>query len=143
MEGPQKKYLHAFVTDKSTPADAKTAAAPNQEEEEDDCPFCVFMKAGPCGQAFKDWEKCVDEAHKGEQDIVAKCTGPTRALKECMEANTEYYAPVLETDDTKEALDAEKGERSEAEGGKSKEDARKAEVRGFANRISFRSPSGW
>jgi hypothetical protein len=91
------------------------------------------MKAGPCGQAFKDWEKCVDEAHKGEQDIVAKCTGPTRALKECMEANTEYYAPVLETDDTKEALDAEKEERSEAVGGKSKEDAREAEVRGFAN----------
>lgn len=81
------------------------------------------MKAGPCGQAFRDWEKCVDDAHKDEADIVEKCTGPTRALKECMEANPAYYAPVLNADDLEGEPVVEKP------AGVKKGGVRKAEVR--------------
>ena len=102
---------------------------PPAEEDADDCPFCAFMKAGPCGQAFRDWEKCVDTANKDEEDIVTKCTGPTRALKECMEANPEYYAPVLDADDAKEEGELAAEKPAGGEGSARKEAARKAEVR--------------
>ena len=67
------------------------------EEEEESCPFCKFMKAGPCGKQFSSWEKCVDEAEAAERDIVSDCKTHTQAMTICMEANTDYYSPVLET----------------------------------------------
>lgn len=76
----------------------------------------------------------MDTANKDEEDIVSKCTGPTRALKECMEANPEYYAPVLDADDATEegAPAAEKAAGGEAKA--RKEGARKAEVRSSVKR---------
>ena len=40
----------------------------------------------------------------GGGGFVESCLEPTRALKECMEANPEYYAPMLEAE--AEALEA-------------------------------------
>ena len=55
------------------------------------------MKAGPCGAVFSAWEACVDEHRDGGADaFVESCMAQTRGLRECMEANPEYYGPLLE-----------------------------------------------
>lgn len=43
----------------------------------------------------QEWEKCVDKAREKEQDFVDSCLDKTKALKECLEAHPDYYAPVL------------------------------------------------
>ncbi|GAA0149278.1 hypothetical protein LIER_36897 [Lithospermum erythrorhizon] len=69
-----------------------------EEEEEGECGFCLFMKAGGCRETFIDWEKCVDEGEKNKEDIVEKCHNVTKALKQCMEANPQHYGPILEAE---------------------------------------------
>lgn len=66
-----------------------------EEEEEGECGFCLFMKAGGCKDSFVDWEKCIEEAEKNKEDIVEKCFEVTGALKKCMEAHADYYDPIL------------------------------------------------
>ncbi|KAJ7518771.1 hypothetical protein O6H91_20G007700 [Diphasiastrum complanatum] len=57
------------------------------------------MKAGPCGDTFARWEKCVEQGEKEEGgDIVTKCWPVTQLLKTCMEANAEYYGVVIEAE---------------------------------------------
>ncbi|KAK4423721.1 hypothetical protein Salat_1955000 [Sesamum alatum] len=68
------------------------------EEEEGECGFCLFMKGGGCKDAFIDWEKCVEEGEKNNEDIVEKCFQATAALKKCMEAHSDYYAPLLQAE---------------------------------------------
>ncbi|KAL8052480.1 hypothetical protein ABFX02_05G007300 [Erythranthe guttata] len=58
------------------------------------------MKSGGCKEAFTEWEKCVDEGEKKKENIVDKCFRATSALKKCMEAHTDYYAPVLQAEKT-------------------------------------------
>lgn len=71
----------------------------NEEgEEEGECGFCLFMKAGGCKDTFTDWEKCVDDGEKKKEDIVEKCFQATAALKKCMEAHSDYYAPLLQAE---------------------------------------------
>ncbi|GER43768.1 GCK domain-containing protein [Striga asiatica] len=69
-----------------------------EEEEEGECGFCLFMKGGGCKEAFTDWEKCVEEGEKNKEDIVEKCFQVTAALKSCMEAHSDYYAPLLQAE---------------------------------------------
>ncbi|KAG9152854.1 hypothetical protein Leryth_012475 [Lithospermum erythrorhizon] len=66
-----------------------------EEEEESECGFCLFMKAGGCRDQFIEWEKCVEEGEKNQEDIVDKCHSVTKALKDCMEANPDHYGPIL------------------------------------------------
>ncbi|KAI8022537.1 hypothetical protein LOK49_LG03G00705 [Camellia lanceoleosa] len=66
-----------------------------EEEEEGECGFCLFMKGGGCRDNFVAWEKCIEEAEKKKEDIVDKCFEVTGALKKCMEAHPDYYAPIL------------------------------------------------
>mmetsp|Transcript_19064 Transcript_19064/g.22786 ORF Transcript_19064/g.22786 Transcript_19064/m.22786 type:complete len:177 (+) Transcript_19064:106-636(+) len=75
-----------------------TKEGEEEEEEEETCGFCKFMKAGPCGTIFKDWEKCVDAARENGEDFASNCVEPTKNLKECMENNADYYGPILEID---------------------------------------------
>ena len=71
------------------------------------------MKAGPCGTVFVAWEACVDTHREAGGDFVESCLPQTRGLKECMEANPEYYGPLLERDgDDKD--DKDEGEEEEA-----------------------------
>ncbi|MED6180292.1 hypothetical protein PIB30_008788 [Stylosanthes scabra] len=65
------------------------------EEEEGECGFCLYMKGGGCRESFTQWEKCIDEAEKNKEDIVEKCVNVTAALKQCMEAHSGYYEPIL------------------------------------------------
>ena len=75
------------------------------------CAFCVFMESGPCGEEFKVWEDCVDRIRSAEEarearaksgkelegdeeggeDFVTACGEYTLKLKECVDANPEYY----------------------------------------------------
>ncbi|KAL1556669.1 hypothetical protein AAHA92_12260 [Salvia divinorum] len=71
------------------------------EDEEGECGFCLFRKAGGCRETFTDWEKCVEEGEKNKEDIVEKYVQATSALRKCMEAHSDYYAPLL---DAKEAV---------------------------------------
>ncbi|KAL7148948.1 hypothetical protein ABFS83_05G007400 [Erythranthe nasuta] len=73
-----------------------------EEEEEGECGFCLFMKSGGCKQAFTEWEKCVDEGEKKKENVAEKCFQATSDLKKCMEAHTDYYAPVLQAEKTAE-----------------------------------------
>jgi len=63
------------------------------------------MKGGPCGTIFAAWEVCVDAHREGGSDFVAACMPHTRSLKECMEANPEYYSELSEEEGVAEAAE--------------------------------------
>ncbi|KAI3516516.1 hypothetical protein L1887_15434 [Cichorium endivia] len=88
-----------------------------EEEEEGECGFCLFMKGGECRETFINWEKCVEEGEKNDEDIVNKCFEVTSALKKCMEANPDYYGVILQAEKDAEQevnnkLDQEKEEHA-------------------------------
>ncbi|KAH0759685.1 hypothetical protein KY290_023178 [Solanum tuberosum] len=74
-----------------------------EEEEEEECGFCLFMKEGGCRDPFIDWEKCVEQGEKNNEDIAEKCFEVTSALQKCMEAHSDYYAPILQVEKDVEA----------------------------------------
>ncbi|PWA55179.1 GCK-like protein [Artemisia annua] len=90
-----------------------------EEEEEGECPFCAYMKGGECRETFINWEKCVEEA--GDEDIVEKCTQVTMALTKCMEANQDYYAPILQAEKMVEQQALNQLEQEKAENAKEEE----------------------
>ncbi|PRQ19445.1 hypothetical protein RchiOBHm_Chr7g0217291 [Rosa chinensis] len=61
------------------------------EEEKGECGFCLFMKAGPCGERFTAWEQCVKESEKNKDYAAAKCVEVFKTLDECMKENQAYY----------------------------------------------------
>lgn len=87
--------------------------------EEEECGFCLFMKAGPCGKRFAAWEACVDNADTVSSKIVEKCAQMTHFLKDCMVSYPEYYGPVLQAekamDEQAELEGAQGGEQVQAE----------------------------
>ncbi|KAL2542927.1 Uncharacterized protein Adt_03905 [Abeliophyllum distichum] len=94
-----------------------------EEEEEGECGFCLFMKGGGCKDTFIEWEKCIEEGEKNKQDIVEKCFQATAALKKCMEAHADYYAPILQAEKAAEEEAAKELEKEkEKERLSSKED---------------------
>lgn len=80
------------------PKNKEDGDAEKEEEEEGECGFCLFMKGGGCKETFVEWEKCIEEAEKKEEDVVQKCFQVTTALKKCMEAHSDYYAPILQAE---------------------------------------------
>ncbi|KAI3733667.1 hypothetical protein L6452_13117 [Arctium lappa] len=69
-----------------------------EDQEEGECGFCLFMKGGECRETFINWEKCVEEGEKNNEDIVNKCFDATSALKKCMEAHPDYYGVILQAE---------------------------------------------
>lgn len=63
-----------------------------------ECGFCVFMRAGPCGQAFTNWETCLDTCKRKNQDFIEHCGPETLVLRDCVDAHPDYYA-VLGNDE--------------------------------------------
>jgi hypothetical protein len=78
-------------------------ARDEDEEEEETCGFCKYMKGGSCRAAFAAWEACVDAAKARDEDFVETCFETTSALRECMLRDPEYYGPMT----------GEEGERAE------------------------------
>lgn len=93
-----------------------------QEEEEGECPFCLFMKGGGCRGQFIAWENCVEEAEAKKEDVVEKCYKVTSLLKECMDLHSDYYEPVLRAERAMdEEIAAEMKERESQETAHAKE----------------------
>ncbi|CAM6098481.1 unnamed protein product [Calypogeia fissa] len=97
--------------------DAEERSGQDEEEEEEECGFCIFMKGGPCGEQFKQWQNCVEGAEKSEKDIVEQCAQMTTLLKVCMEANPQYYGPVLDAEKAMQA-DIDSAEQTRMDGAK-------------------------
>ncbi|KAI3763645.1 hypothetical protein L2E82_13639 [Cichorium intybus] len=95
---------HPKTLDPPNPDQESTDPSPTLEtedhegEEEGECGFCLFMKGGACKEVFINWEKCIEEGEKNNEDIVDKCFEATSALKKCMEANPDYYGPILQAE---------------------------------------------
>eukprot|EP00887_Chlorella_sp_A99_P000973 scaffold5.g973.t1 len=71
-----------------------------EDDENETCGFCKFMKGGACRHAFIDWSKCVDsEREAGHEDFAEHCADVTLALRECMLSNRDYYGPLLEEEE--------------------------------------------
>jgi len=49
------------------------------------------MRAGPCGEVFTAWEKCVEDHRSRDEDFAKGCVPATRALTECMSEHKDYY----------------------------------------------------
>ncbi|WKA09730.1 hypothetical protein VitviT2T_027350 [Vitis vinifera] len=97
-----------------------------EEEEEGECGFCLFMKGGGCKESFIAWEKCIEEGENNKEDIVEKCFEVTAALKKCMEAHSDYYEPVLRAEKAaEEELEREVASRDSEQ---NKEDANPEEA---------------
>ena len=77
------------ATDKTPAPEATSDAAESKEEE--DCGFCTYMRAGPCGEVFTAWEKCVEDHRSRDEDFAKGCVPVTRALTECMSEHKDYY----------------------------------------------------
>jgi hypothetical protein len=56
-----------------------------------ECGFCTFMRGGPCGDVFTEWEACIDKCKDDDSDFVELCGEKTVKLKECVDAHPEYY----------------------------------------------------
>ena len=93
------------AADAATPAPEAAATSDAAEaKEEEDCGFCTYMRAGPCGEVFTAWEKCVEDHRSRDEDFAKGCVPATRALTECMSEHKDYYelpdqepAPAPET----------------------------------------------
>lgn len=59
---------------------ARSAAVPKLEDDED-CGFCGYMRAGPCGDVFTAWEDCVKLAQSQDEDFARQCIGSTKARR--------------------------------------------------------------
>ena len=57
------------------------------------------MKAGGCRETFMDSVKCLEDGEKNKEDIVEKCIQATSALRKCIEAHSDYYAPLLDVEE--------------------------------------------
>ena len=58
---------------------ARSAAVPKLAEDED-CGFCAYMRAGPCGETFTAWEDCVKLHQERNEDFAKKCVGATQGV---------------------------------------------------------------
>jgi hypothetical protein len=58
------------------------------EDDGETCPVCRFMKAGPCGDAFRAWDDCVQGLKDGED--LKKCFPLTVEMMGCMQKH-DYY----------------------------------------------------
>ena len=107
-EAPDKTPApEATATSDAADAPAPEAAATSdaaEAKEEEDCGFCTYMRAGPCGEVFTAWEKCVEDHRSRDEDFAKGCVPATRALTECMSEHKDYYelpdqepAPAPET----------------------------------------------
>ncbi|GMF10999.1 unnamed protein product [Phytophthora lilii] len=78
-----------------------------------ECGFCKFMKAGPCGKEFTAWEACLDRCKKSGDDFIEKCGPQTLALRDCVDANPEYYHVLNEGPEEEKSEDAQTEEKTE------------------------------
>ena len=98
---------------------------------DDECPWCVSMRKGPCGREFAVWQKCVKDvkgeyerraasslsslsmssaqrAAAEEAESASLCFDYFRRLHVCIHANVrhkEYYRSLVQLRQTDEEVD--------------------------------------
>ena len=77
--------------DKTPAPEAAATSDAAEPKEEEDCGFCTYMRAGPCGEVFTAWEACVEDHRNRNEDFAKGCVPATRALTECMSEHKDYY----------------------------------------------------
>lgn len=77
------------------------------EEDKLKCSFCRQFIESPCKQPFKLWSKCVDIAKEQNRDFIDVCKDYTRALMDCTQENSEFFASY------KEKVERERAEAGE------------------------------
>eukprot|EP00877_Chromochloris_zofingiensis_P013491 jgi/Chrzof1/8396/Cz03g09040.t1 len=66
------------------------------EDDEESCPICQFVEAGPCKEEHQAWGACRKAAQTNNKDFVEECKHHFKRFFECMMAHEEYYSPFLE-----------------------------------------------
>lgn len=69
-----------------------------QDEEGEDIDWdgmWSFMKRGGCKERFIAWDKCIEDAEKGNEDVREQCSKVAAALHRCMQAHSDHYLPIL------------------------------------------------
>mmetsp|Transcript_3613 Transcript_3613/g.4914 ORF Transcript_3613/g.4914 Transcript_3613/m.4914 type:complete len:217 (-) Transcript_3613:2082-2732(-) len=73
---------------------------PEDEDTEDECPLCRFMKKSPCGNHFRRWQMCVDR-YRESGDFAEKCSKETIGLGRCSETHSlGLFDLIAESDDS-------------------------------------------
>ncbi|KAG9147625.1 hypothetical protein Leryth_015700 [Lithospermum erythrorhizon] len=49
----------------------------------------MVMRGGGCKEQFVEFEKCMEEGEKNNEDVVEKCYSVTTAWKVCMDAHAD------------------------------------------------------
>lgn len=78
------------------------------EEIKKECGFCVFMKAGPCGDEFAAWENCLEKCKKDNSDFIDHCGPETLTLRDCVDKHPEYYSILKGEEEDETSKDADK-----------------------------------
>jgi hypothetical protein len=74
--------------EKATSKDIKSTEDAPPQGAKAECPVCRYMKAGPCGDQFIEWDKCIDTLKEG--DDMSVCAPATLTMMNCMRQH-EYY----------------------------------------------------
>jgi len=114
---PRESHAEPTSSEKPGAATENNKGTEGEEEEEETCGFCKFMKGGACKDVFVAWEACVDSCRdKDGGDFVENCLNQTKSLKDCMEENAEYYGIMLQAEEESLAAKEEAAEKMAAEG---------------------------
>jgi hypothetical protein len=81
---------------------------PNEEDEETSCALCKFMRAGPCADEFRRWEKCltINKDRDEEYMFACRCQKATEMLAFCITHHPEYFDKSGEDEEKEKADDA-------------------------------------
>eukprot|EP00298_Acanthocystis_sp_HF-20_P022783 c30956_g1_i1.p1 GENE.c30956_g1_i1~~c30956_g1_i1.p1 ORF type:complete len:103 (-),score=55.73 c30956_g1_i1:38-346(-) len=85
-----------------------------EEKNNSECPWCTFMKAGPCGEEFTAWQDCVRDSREKDRDFVSDCRTISDSLFGCIRENQEYYGE--NPAGTQEEEEEQQGEQQQQQG---------------------------
>ena len=68
--------------------------------------MCAQMRASPCGNYWRRWERCVKSAKDEEgKDFVTECMKQTQGLSMCMEYEKDYFEQFRSPPDAAKSLE--------------------------------------
>ncbi|CAH8358718.1 unnamed protein product [Eruca vesicaria subsp. sativa] len=67
-----------------------------EEEDNEECGFCTYIKGGECKDSWIELEKCLADAKMNESESeVTKCKEARKMYKTCLYDNPVYYEPII------------------------------------------------
>ncbi|KAK9812567.1 hypothetical protein WJX73_009474 [Symbiochloris irregularis] len=89
---PEAEHTQRLQTASDTGSPSISA---EDDEDEETCGFCIFMKGGGCKNEFTAWSSCVDSEREAGHDFTEECYEKTTQLQSCMLAHKDYYQDLL------------------------------------------------